>query len=352
MSDNADKSLLERVSFPSIPDEAQKKIAYLQEEFLRSEVDQMRRSIPVKAPLFEKRNEIINIPEVKADFWIRVFSSAPAEIDEYILPSDAGVLGESLKGFTVERFEINEKGEGEPRSLRFIFEFDENNSFFEDKKLVKEFYWRQQVTKTASGKSKLWEGLVSEPVRINWKKDKDVTKGLLDATCDLFDAEKKGGERIKLPEYEKLIQKIDVAEAEAEGLEEDEELDQSPYGISFFNFFGYRGRDVTAEQSKEAEKFGEERWAKIQKGEPVDDDEEDDEDDELTNDLESAEAFPDCEDVAIALAEDLWDDAMKYYVQSFELGDLEDLDFDEMEDIEEEDEDEESHPRKKARGGN
>lgn len=317
----------------------------------------MRLAIPAKTPLYAKRNEIINIPEVKADFWVRVFSSAPAEIDEYILPSDAGVLGESLKNFAVERFELNEKGEGEPRSLRFTFEFGEENTHFEEKKLVKDFYWRQQITKTPGGKTRLWEGLVSEPIRITWKEGKDVTKGLLDATCGLFDAEKKnGGERIKLPEYEKLLQKIDIAEAEAEGQgdEEEEELDQSPYGVSFFNFFGYRGRDVTAEQSKEAYKVSAERWAKIQKGEPVEEfDLEDDEDEELGDDLESAEAFGDCEDIAISLAENLWDDAMKYYVESFQIGDLDDLDFDEMEDIEDDDEeDNESRPRKKARGGN
>lgn len=35
-----DKSLLERVEFPTIPKDAAKKIAHLQEEFLRAEVEQ------------------------------------------------------------------------------------------------------------------------------------------------------------------------------------------------------------------------------------------------------------------------------------------------------------------------
>lgn len=35
-----DKSLLERVEFPAIPKDAAKKIAHLQEEFLRVEVEQ------------------------------------------------------------------------------------------------------------------------------------------------------------------------------------------------------------------------------------------------------------------------------------------------------------------------
>jgi len=218
---------------------------------------------------------------------------------------------------------VDEQGNGEPRSLRFTFEFhtgEEENPFFTNSQLVKEFYWRKQSIKTASGKIRTWEGLVSEPVRINWKKDMDLTKGLLDAACDLAEAEKKkGGERSKLPEYEALIKKLEIAEAEAMDAEEEEDEDdegiESPAGTSFFAFFGYRGRDVSAEQSKEASKLDDERYAKILKGEVDDDevDEEDDEDELLDDDLEDAEIFPDGEELAIAIAEDLWTDAMKYY---------------------------------------
>ncbi|KAJ5573722.1 uncharacterized protein N7459_008149 [Penicillium hispanicum] len=363
MSNGAeDQSLLERVEAPSIPQEAQKKIANLQEEFVRAEVEQLRQSVPLLTPLFKKRNEIISHPEVQGDFWIRVFSSAPAEIDEYILPTDAAVLGAALKNLTVERFEVDAKGQGEPRSLRFTFDFQtgEENPFFENSQLVKEFYWRKQIIKTQSGKRRTWEGLVSEPVRINWKPDMDVTKGLLDAACDLAEAEKKGGDRKKLPEYETLVKKIGELEAEAMKDDEDENEDEdpeSPAGTSFFSFFGYRGRDVSAEQSKEANKEDDERWVKISKGEEVEDDDEedDDEDDEeLVDDLEDAEIFPDGEELAIALAEDLWTDAMKYYVQSFELSDdLSELDMEELDEMDEDDdedeEDGESQPRKKVR---
>lgn len=285
----------------------------------------MRKSVPILNPLFKKRAEIINMPEVQGDFWVRVFSSAPAEIDEYILPTDAGALGACLKNMNVERFEVDEQGNGEPRSLRFTFEFNAcEESPFENTKLVKDFYWRKQSIKTSKGKRRTWEGLVSEPVRINWKKDRDLTKGLLDAVCDLFDAEKKGGKRTELKEYETLIKKITEVEAQAEKEEEDEDEDDedmedySPAGVSFFSFFGYRGRDVSAEQSKEASKEDDERYAKIVKGEPVDDDDEGDEDDDeddldLIDDLEDVEIFEDGEELAIALAEDLWTDAMKYY---------------------------------------
>lgn len=282
----------------------------------------MRKSVPVLTPLFKKRNEIINSPEVQGDFWIRVFSTAPSEIDEYILPTDAAILGAALKNLTVERFEVDAKGNGEPRSLRFTFDFNtgDDNPFFDNAQVVKEFFWRKDVTKTASGKRRVWEGLVSEPVRINWKKDMDLTKGLLDAACDLADAEKKqGGDRKKLPQYEALVKK--VAEAEAEAMNADEDDDEgmeSPAGLSFFAWFGYRGRDVSAEQSKQATKEDDERWAKIVKGEKVDededeDDEDDDDDDDEEDDLEDAEIFADGEELAVAIAEDLWPEALKYY---------------------------------------
>ncbi|KAJ5176885.1 uncharacterized protein N7482_002762 [Penicillium canariense] len=363
MSNGDDQSLLDRVEFPSIPREAQNKIAQVQEEFLRAEVEQLRKSVPLLGPIFKKRNEIISLPSVQPDFWVRVFSCAPAEIDEYILPQDAQVLGESLKNVNVERFEVDAEGNGEPRSLRFTFDFKpEENTHFDNAQLVKDFYWRKQIIKTPSGKRRVWEGLVSDPVRINWKKDMDPTKGLLDAACDLFDAEKKkGGDRKKLPEYEALVRKLELAEAEAMKDEDEEEQpedeDESPVGVSFFSFFGYRGRDISAEQSKEAVKEDDERWVKISKGEEVPEDEDDDEDDDeedleaLVDDLEDAEIFPDGEELAIALAEDLWTDALKYYVQSFELGDdLEDLDMEELDEMDEDDDEEDdSRPTKKAR---
>jgi hypothetical protein len=293
----------------------------------------VRKSVLRYAPIYKKREEVISLPSVKPDFWARVFSSAPPEIDEYVLDDDAQILGEALKNVTVERFEVDAEGNGEPRSVRFTFEFDpEENTYFDNAKLVKEFYWRKQIIKTSSGKRRVWEGLVSDPVRINWKKDQDTTNGLLDAACDLFDAEKKGGDRKKLPEYEALVKKLELLEAEQMNDDDDEDVempeddeDESHAGVSFFAFFGYRGRDISAEQNKEAVKEDEERFVKMSKGEEVDDDE-DDEDDEdedlelLVDDLEDAEIFTDGEELAIALAEDLWLNALKYYGMSYPRG--------------------------------
>ncbi|KAJ5517897.1 Nucleosome assembly protein (NAP) [Penicillium expansum] len=333
-----DQSLLDRVEMPSIPEAAMKKIAILEEQFSRAEVEQYNgiekcrvideqianihtlqcATLPSSwPPLIKKRSEIINIPDVQAEFWMRV---------------DAQVLGESLKNMNVERFELDAQGNGEPRSLRFTFEFKtgEENPFFTNDKLVKEFYWRQEVSKNAAGKSRTWEGLVSEPVRINWKKDTDLTKGMLDAACDLAEAEKKkGGDRKKLPEFAALVKKVEEAQAEADAEDDEDDEDPSPVGMSFFGFFGYRGRDVSAAQSKEAAKEIEARWAKIQNGEDVED----------------------ADDLAVAIAEDLWPEALSYYVQSFQIGEeLEDMDLD-MEEMDGDDSDEESEsrPRKKAR---
>ncbi|KAJ5689222.1 hypothetical protein N7462_003614 [Penicillium macrosclerotiorum] len=357
---------IEHIELPSLPRDVAKKMSHLEEQFHRVEIEQMRKAVPLMKPLFEKRNEIISHPEVEGDFWMRVFSSAPGEIEDYILPQDAGILGQALKNLTIERFEVDAQGNGEPRSLRFTFDFKpEDNEWFENTQLVKDFYWRKQVFKTPSGKRRTWEGLVSEPVRINWKKDADPTKGLLDAACNLADAEKKGGERTKLPEFEALVKKIAEIQAEADKAEEEEddedEEPESPAGTSFFSFFGYRGRDVSVEESKQASKEEDERYAKILKGEEVDDEDEDDdeEDLDLIDELQDVEIFEDGEELAIAISEDLYTNAMKYYAQSFELGDdLDDLDMEELEGLEdieedlEEDEDEgegQERPRKKAR---
>lgn len=250
-----------------------------------------------------------------------------------MLPQDAAVISQCLKNFTVERFDVDENGNGgDPRSVRFIFDFatGDENPYFTNAQLVKDFYYRTKVTKTPKGKRNVWEGYVSTPVRINWKKDQDLTNGLLDAACDLYEAEQKDKsvERIKLPEYDKLEKKIDEIEAQKDRLVGDEEEDaddenllgtDSPAGTSFFAFFGYRGNEVTAEQSAEAEKDELERWQKIEKGEKVDDDEEDDEEDDDEDEDENevtianVDAFTNGGDIVAALAEDLWPNALKYY---------------------------------------
>lgn len=278
-------------------------------------------------PLYARRNALIQSKLQHVDFWPRVFANSPADIDEYIRPSDAAVISSCLKNITIDRFEVNDQGEGEPRTVRFTFEFEsgEANEWFEDQKLVKEFYWRKEIATTVGGKTKVWEGLVSAPVRIRWKKGKDLTDGLLDAACDLYDAEQalkkkenktkvSNEDRLGLKEYETLVEKVARIEAEVEneGEGDDDEGESSPIGLSFFAWFGYRGRDVDAEESARATKEHKERWEKFTKGEAPE--EEDDEDDDLEEDtLDEAEIFPDGEPLAISIGEDLWPNALKYY---------------------------------------
>lgn len=275
-------------------------------------------------PLYARRNELVNSKLQQADFWPRVFANSPPEIDEYIRPSDAQIIGSCLKNLTIDRFEVNEKGDGEPRSMRFVFEFGtgEENTWFEDAKVVKEFYWRKQITTSPAGKPRVWEGLVSQPVRIRWKKGMDPTRGLLDAACDLADAEKtllkndsmdklSAEDRTKLPQYEQLVEKTAQFEQEVEneGEGDDDEGESSPAGISFFAWFGYRGKDVSVVDSERAAKEEPEIWEKLKKGETEEEEDSDDEDDGL----EDAEIFPDGEGLALSLGEDLWPNALKRY---------------------------------------
>ncbi|PYH45760.1 histone chaperone napB [Aspergillus saccharolyticus JOP 1030-1] len=349
-AEEQNQSLLERIQQPEVSKETQRKIALVEQEFIKAELEQLRHSTLLLRPLFTKRSEVIDSPDLREIFWTRVMLNAPAEIEEAITMTDATILASTLTNLTVERFEVDEKGNGEPRSFRLTFQFRDENPYFTNKTLVKDFYWRKQVITTANGHKHHWDGLVSEPVRINWKEGQDPTKGLLDAACDLAEAEKKKNadtDRKELKEFEALMRKRDEVEtAEEEPQDEDEE--GSAAGLSFFAFFGYRGSDVTEEQSKAALKEEEEKYEKLRKGEAVEEKEdEDDEDDDLEDDFEFIEIFPGGEELAIAIAEDLWPNAMKYYVTDQAIEELDYSDIDVSED--EDDDEEQSRPRKKTK---
>ncbi|KAB8234769.1 hypothetical protein ETB97_004008 [Aspergillus alliaceus] len=342
-------SLLDRLQ-ASEPTEAQlKKMSLLEEKRSRIGLESLRDSTVKMRDWYNERDAFINEnDEIKENFWVRVFASAPSEIDQYIMTPDAAALGSTLKNLKVERFELNEQGQGEPRSIRLTFEFrtGEENPFFENDKLVKELFWRQRSLKTADGKTKCWEGLVSEPVRIQWKEDMDLTKGLLDAACDLAEAEKGGKDRKKLPEYEKLKDKIVELETTADQEEdEDDEFPLGPVGTSFFAFFGYRGNDVSAEESEVATKKADDRFAKLSAGESVD--AEDAEEDE---EFEDIEVFPDGEQLAIAIADDLWPHALELFNRDEEI-DMDEFDgeIDDEDDDDENDEEETARPKKKTK---
>ncbi|TLD23883.1 hypothetical protein PspLS_06644 [Pyricularia sp. CBS 133598] len=273
----------------------------IQEEFEDSEVELVRQHVQITRPILEKRAKAIAaIP----NFWPLVFEQAPQDIDEYIQPTDANVLMSSLKSISVSHFEIdNEVEGGDPRSISIKWEFGEND-YFEDRFLEKKFWYRRS-------KDSSWSGLVSEPVDIKWKSGKDLTHGLLAMVRQVWDEEQNQGTSAKIdkpkgmtPSQEALKKKIESAGGVG--------------GVSFFAWFGYRGRHVTAEENRQSQ---EERRLKMQGKRPeatATEDKDDDMDEDYEDDQDALEAFPGGDELAVCIADDLWQDAIKYFMQAQE----------------------------------
>lgn len=200
----------------------------------------------------------------------------------------------TITSFSVERYQIKSQDDGEPRSLRFTFEFKPND-FFEDTRLVKEFEYKLDPAGPGN--------LISKPVPIKWRhKKKDVTNGVLDAAVELEAAEStmklsKGGVELNLVDREGLWQ----FEKLREKLAKDEESSEEP---SFFNWFGFRG--AVAEKSEKKSRNGANGKADE---EPEDADDHEDDDDGMLD----VEIFPAGEEVAISLAEEMWPSVMDYF---------------------------------------
>ena len=142
---------------------------------------------------------------------------------------------------------------------------------------------------------------MSEPVKIQWKKDRDLTGGLLDMVCTAYSVSETSSTSSKLnrltPEQKALKKKI-----ESTGMG----------GLSFFAWFGFIGRYVSAEESREANRIERERkQARLENKDALEEvDKEEDEEDDVGMSLE---IFPDGDDLAIAITEDLWPGAIKYF---------------------------------------
>ena len=274
-------------------------------------------------PLYQRREEIISRINNAERFWPLVFEQAPSEVESFVKPSDTDLFSDALRGFDVTRFELDGDTEGsdkpgEPRSLLFRFEFSENK-WFEDRVLEKRIWYRH----AKDG----WAGLVSEPVKIHWKKGKDLTQGLTDDVLALFEARKKAGDMMKqdLPEYQALTKKVES---------------WNGANTSFFTWFGWVSarRYVSPEESEEAAKEAAERREKRKQGEKI---EEPKSNEPVTD--EDAEVHPSGEELALALAEELWPIATKLFTQAQEVLDdeMSEADFEDDEIEEEEDEDDE-----------
>ncbi len=257
-----------------------------------------RQHLALTKPLYEKRTKTLaEIP----NFWASVFEQAPSEVDQYIHPIDSVVFLSSLKNITVSHFEVEDGAKGDPRSVSIKFEFDENE-YFEDRVLEKKFWYRH----SKDG----WAGLVSEPVPIKWKPGKDLTGGILELVAKVWEQDKneKNGDNTK-------PKKIETFTPDEKALQ-DKISETGLGGLSFFTWFGYRGPRVTAEESRVAlEKEREERRLRAEgKAESKDkEDEDDDDDDDDEDEALALEVFPDGEELAVAISEDIWPSAIKYF---------------------------------------
>lgn len=297
----------------------------------------MRQDVLVKRPLYKKRYELV---AQITNFWPLVFEQAPTDIDEFVQPSDSELLANSLNSFSVSHFELENENQGDPRSLAFRFNFKDND-YFEDKVIEKRFWQRR----SKSG----WSGLVSEPVEIQWKPGKDLTGGLLEMVKKVWDAQQSSNppktKAPKLTTDERALKK----KIENTGLG----------GVSFFAWFGYVGRNISAEESREAtEKVRQARLARqagtASAANGQDDQDKEDEEEEDEDDENGLEIFPDGENLAIALSEDLWPNAIKYFTTAQEQDEASDDDFesdagDEKAEEEEDYSDQEPPPAKRAK---
>lgn len=191
-----------------------------------------------------------------------------------------------MTSLSVSHFEIDV----DPRSIAITLEFAPND-FFENTKLEKKFWFR----KAKDG----WSGLVSEPVDIKWKKGNDLTGGLLGMVCKAWERRGANGEVKEEKELRKKIENTGMG------------------GLSFFAWFGFIGRRISAEESKETAKLDNAKKAARSTGKPLPsaaENGEAEDDDNAQMELEAAlEIFPDGDDLAVAFSEDLWPGAIRYF---------------------------------------
>ncbi|KAI0535414.1 hypothetical protein GGR58DRAFT_443422 [Xylaria digitata] len=281
-----------------------------------------------------RQKTIAKIPS----FWAVTFDNAATELEAAVTPADLEVFSAALTSVEVTRPEIPASAKpsdlgldkfGEPRSLQFTFRFGDNE-WFSDKELTKTFYFRYGKDGSA--------GLVSEPIKINWKSPaKDLTQGLSDAALAFWNAQKADASQKldgvlandarhardaaakELPEYKSLAKQL---ENNVEG------------ALSFFNFFSYRGRWISAAEHVEAKAELLAKRKAAQAGQEMEEDDDDDDDDEDFTE-EAVETFPAGHEVAVTIAEDIFPNAIDYFMGNTIDSDIEiDEDDDEDEEME------------------
>lgn len=279
----------------------------------------VRKQYELSKPLYAKRAEAVaKIP----NFWPLVLEQAPPEIDQYVKDQDSRILMDHVTGITVRRPELEEKGAaGHPRSVSIKFDFSPNEEF-SDTSLEKTFWYRRATDG--------WTGLVSEPVKIHWKKGKDLTEGLTDAAVALWEARKKAGDMTAkdLPAYTALERKVEH---------------WNGANTSFFTWFGFVSarRWVSPEESEAATKEYRQKKESRKQGEVSGAAEAaENQDEDESQDDQAVEVHEAGDDLAVSFADDLWPGAVRYFTQAQEMGDVSDPEFeDEDDDDDESDED-------------
>lgn len=287
----------------------------------------MRQNYILTQPIYAERTKLVQkIPH----FWAIVAEEAPEEIDRRIQPCDTAALS-SLQQIEVTRFEVPHHAPetGEPRSLKIVFSFREN-PLFEDQVLEKTFWYRR-------GKDG-WTGLVSDPVRIHWKIGKDVTEGLLDEAVNLFEVtvqikDVEGQMANQSGKDHSIQERLDELSTLHQNLADKlaNNLKNIPQdAVSFFAWFGYRGREVSAEESAEANRKETHMRNNLKSGNEIvpgenivaEEGDENEVDskvskaialDELDGNELEHEIFPAGEELAVAISEDLYPGAIKYF---------------------------------------
>jgi len=319
---------------PDNPTVTYEALASIEHSFDDVDTQILSRQYLLTHPLYAKRRTTIaQIP----NFWPIALEQAPAEIDQFILPSDSEVLA-ALTDISLERPEVpstlpkdgdsatdNVEAYGQPRSFNLTFTFSPND-WFTNTSITKHFRYRRSKDGMA--------GLTSDPVQINWKKGKDLTKGLLTASYKLFAAQQKAGttaNSAKLPEFGALRKQL---EKDSDGAQ------------SFFSFFGYRGAWISEEESRAANtkyraemKRRQDEAANTAAPAPAPADEDEDEEVDMEDAL--TEIFPEGETLATVFAEDFFPGAIKYFTSAQEADLMSDDGFEDM-DEDEEDEDDDS----------
>ncbi|KAK6533962.1 hypothetical protein TWF281_005305 [Arthrobotrys megalospora] len=249
----------------------------LELEFEKAEVEVLKYQIKTTTPLYARRNLLTtSIPS----FWPTVFDSTP-DFDQHIAPEDVAAIS-IITSLNVIRPNVDE-----PRDFIIELGFDKSrNEWFEGDVLRKQFWWR-----TVEG---VWSGLVSEPVEVKWKEGKDLSKGETGRVYAEWKGKRKGGKEEKGKGKGKG--KVSAAASSAANGKKKEKLSLEERLAggqpSFFTWFAWMGKGT---------EYGLD-------GKEVEEEEDDDE--------ESDDLFNHGDELALTIADDVYPNAIKYFLES------------------------------------